>query len=63
MKKTYKVENGCTFCGMCVVICTKKAITLGPPKGAIINPELCIGCGACKENCASEAIKAYNIPE
>ena len=59
MKKTYKVENGCTFCGMCVVSCKHKAIKLGT-KGAVINPDLCIGCGACKDNCASEAIKEEN---
>ena len=56
MKKIYQVENGCTFCGMCVVSCTQKAVTLGP-KGAVINPDICVGCGVCKDNCASEAIK------
>jgi MinD superfamily P-loop ATPase len=57
MKKIYHVENGCTICGMCAVICAQKAITIGP-KGAVINPDVCIGCGNCKANCASEAIKA-----
>jgi Pyruvate/2-oxoacid:ferredoxin oxidoreductase delta subunit len=26
--------------------------------GAHINPELCVGCGLCAQNCASEAIVA-----
>ena len=62
MGKIYKVENGCTICGMCAVLCTKKAITVGP-KGASINQDLCTGCGNCKLNCASEAIKAYEKQE
>jgi heterodisulfide reductase subunit A len=62
MKKIYKVENGCTICGMCVVVCPRKAITLGPG-GAKIDENLCVGCGACKFNCASEAIKAYEARE
>ena len=56
MKKIYKVENGCTLCGMCVVSCTQKAIKL-VTKGAVIDPDKCVGCGVCKLNCASEAIK------
>jgi MinD superfamily P-loop ATPase len=58
MNKIYKVENGCTICGMCVAVCPQKAITLGP-NGAKINENICIGCGICKFNCASEAIRAY----
>jgi len=41
---------------MCVVTCPVKAITLSP-KGAVIDQSKCIKCGACKLNCASEAIQ------
>lgn len=52
----YIVATGCTLCGMCVVECPVKAIVLGP-QGARINPDLCMGCGSCYRNCASEAIQ------
>jgi uncharacterized Fe-S center protein len=58
----YKVSTGCTFCGMCVVLCPVKAITLGP-KGAHINQEKCMGCGICYLNCASEAIQKVKQTE
>jgi ferredoxin len=56
------VENGCTICGMCVAVCPRKAITLGPG-GAKIDENLCVACGACRFNCASEAIKVYENRE
>lgn len=51
----YEVAQGCTFCGTCLYECPCGAIVLGP-NGAHINSDICIGCGRCKNNCASEAI-------
>ncbi len=52
---TYSVTQGCTYCGMCEPECPVGAIVL-TKQGAVINPDLCIGCGSCADNCASEAI-------
>ena len=54
--KKYNVTRGCTFCGTCLFECPRQAITLGK-EGAVINQKICIGCGQCYENCASEAIE------
>ncbi len=51
----YEVAQGCTWCGTCLYECPVGAITL-EPGGARINPDICIGCGRCMRNCASEAI-------
>ena len=52
---TYQVTQGCTLCGLCAIDCPTGAITV-TPKGAVIDGELCAGCGECYNNCASEAI-------
>ena len=53
-KKVYKIE-GCCFCQECQYVCPVGAIYMDA-KGAHINQEICIGCGSCAKNCASEAI-------
>ena len=54
-KLVYEVKQGCTLCGMCIYECPVSAITM-TSKGARIDPKVCIGCGECAGNCASEAI-------
>ncbi len=51
----FMVTQGCTLCGMCVYECPNGAVFL-TETGAQINPDKCIGCGRCADNCASEAI-------
>ena len=53
----YEVKQGCTLCGMCETECPVGAIVVGR-HGAKIDPNICIGCGNCAMNCASEAIVA-----
>lgn len=54
-KVIYEITGGCTLCGTCVFECPIGAIKL-TGKGATINPDKCIQCGKCYENCASEAV-------
>ena len=51
---TYEIQ-GCCFCQECQYVCPVGAIYMDA-KGAHINQEICIGCGSCAKNCASEAI-------
>lgn len=51
----YKVEQGCTICGMCLASCPAGAIRV-TPKGAVIDQDKCKHCGICWRECASEAI-------
>ena len=51
----YAVKQGCCHCGMCETECPVGAIVL-LKNGAQIDPDKCIGCGSCADNCASEAI-------
>ena len=53
--KKYQVSQGCCYCSECMFVCPRGAITMDK-NGAHINPDLCIGCGLCAQNCASEAI-------
>ena len=52
---TFQVTQGCTLCGLCAVACPVGAIRIAP-RGAVIDQALCVGCGTCRDNCASEAI-------
>ena len=54
----FKVAQGCCFCSECLFACPRKAITMDK-NGAHIDPDKCVGCGLCADNCASEAIVPY----
>lgn len=57
MKTVYEVTAGCCYCSECMFVCPVNAITMDS-RGAHINEGLCLGCGRCAANCASEAITA-----
>jgi formate hydrogenlyase subunit 6/NADH:ubiquinone oxidoreductase subunit I len=59
-KRVYVVDAGCTFCNTCPDLCPTGAIRM-TIDGAVIEPERCIGCGVCAENCASEAIHPVEV--
>ena len=50
----------CIGCGQCVEVCPRKVITMLEKKAVIVNRDLCIECGACKMNCAYDAISVDN---
>jgi uncharacterized Fe-S center protein len=55
-KKIYKVRGGCVFCCTCQMLCPVDAVRMDT-QGARIDPNVCIGCGACMANCPGEAIE------
>ncbi len=54
-------EEVCSGCGVCVAVCTYKAISLDDNnKVAVVNEALCEGCGSCVATCPSKAIQHRN---
>lgn len=55
-------KENCSGCGLCVAICSKKAITLQEGKLGhlypVIDPNKCIDCGLCQKRCP-----ANNTPQ
>jgi len=49
----------CNGCLMCMKVCPHPVF--GPLKGAveILEPDLCIECGACVLNCSEDALKVH----
>ena len=54
-RTTYQVSAGCCYCSECLFACPVNAITMDS-NGAHIDEAICLGCGRCAANCASEAI-------
>ncbi len=54
-------EAVCSGCGVCVAVCTYKAISIDENKKvAAVNEALCEGCGSCVATCPSKAIQHRN---
>lgn len=58
-----RVEPHCSGCGLCLVTCPVKVITLQAEhadgsgrKAAVVDEELCLGCGVCARNCRINAL-------
>lgn len=60
-KIRYRVAGGCAVCMTCIYECPVQAITLIPDVSAVIDPEKCIGCGSCFDNCQPGAIVKEEI--
>jgi ferredoxin len=60
-KAIYDVRGGCVCCTTCRNLCPTGAVDIGPD-GARIDPDLCVGCGKCAENCPVEAIMPVERP-
>ncbi len=61
--KTYRVSTNCRRCiaHPCTSACPKRCIKIGP-KGAIIDEDVCIRCGRCKEACPYGSILLFDRP-
>jgi NAD-dependent dihydropyrimidine dehydrogenase PreA subunit len=46
----------CVGCGTCLDVCPRAVFARDNGKVAIVNRDACIECGACKTNCAAEAL-------
>jgi heterodisulfide reductase subunit A len=54
-------EEVCSGCGVCLSVCTYKAISIDDNKKvAVVNEALCEGCGSCAATCPSKAIQHRN---
>jgi len=58
-----RVEPNCSGCGRCLVVCPVKIISVETEsddgsgrKQAVIDEELCLGCGVCARNCKIGAL-------
>ena len=58
-------ESFCKGCGLCVLFCSKKCISMGKmgpggfPLAHVSIPETCTGCGVCGWMCPDMAIEVY----
>lgn len=46
----------CTGCKRCVEVCPRGVFKIKDKKASIVDKDLCIECGACKNNCEYGAI-------
>ena len=60
MAKRIAVVRGCTGCDTCRWLCKTQAITFDHA-GAHVDPEKCVGCGVCADNCQSFAISIKTV--
>ncbi len=51
----YAAEK-CTGCGRCIEVCPHGVFTLENGKAVLKEKDACIECGACRKNCAFEAV-------
>ncbi len=51
----YDIEK-CVGCELCVEVCPRGVFEMRDKRAAITDRDLCIECGACKNNCAYDAI-------
>ena len=56
------IEDRCSGCGECIMVCPYRAIEIQQAK-AHINPALCLGCGTCAAACEAKAIMAAHFTD
>ena len=61
MAVRYVVSKGCVYCGGCVAECPAGAVRM-TSRGAVIDQDVCTGCGLCYDNCVAEAIEKLEQP-
>jgi NAD-dependent dihydropyrimidine dehydrogenase PreA subunit len=46
----------CTGCGMCVNVCPHAVFAMNARAAKVVNPDACMECSACQQNCPFGAI-------
>jgi ferredoxin len=46
----------CNGCSMCVAVCPHAVFAMQDRKARLVQPQHCMECGACQENCVTGAI-------
>jgi NADH-quinone oxidoreductase subunit F len=55
---TYTINENCTGCGLCLKSCPAGAIRGEKKERHVIDPKVCIKCGACQSVCKFNAVEA-----
>ena len=50
------IEDRCTGCGMCTVVCPHGVWEMRNRKAVIVDRDACMECSACATNCPAEAV-------
>lgn len=54
------IEERCSRCGRCVLVCQEHVLELGTDCVHVVHPEDCGGCALCEQVCPDDAI-AYEF--
>ena len=46
----------CINCGLCSIVCPHSVFIPGDSVAQLVRPEACMECGACQQNCSTNAI-------
>jgi NAD-dependent dihydropyrimidine dehydrogenase PreA subunit len=49
-------EEKCTGCGLCLLVCPHAVLSMNHEHARIENPDACMECGACAQNCPTDAV-------
>lgn len=49
-------EEKCIGCGMCVIVCPHAVFSMNNGHAKIENKDACMECGACAQNCLTNAL-------
>ena len=50
----------CTGCRMCITVCPHDVFVVEGRKARVANRDACMECGACAQNCPSDAISVQS---